>query len=55
MGEWSVRLILNKIKGKEPQQKYLLKPKLIIRDSCNAVYINKLDEQLKEASESKLI
>jgi DNA-binding LacI/PurR family transcriptional regulator len=53
MGKWSVRLILNKIKGKEPQQKYLLKPKLIIRDSCSAVNINKLDGQLKETSESK--
>jgi DNA-binding LacI/PurR family transcriptional regulator len=53
MGEWSVRLILNKIKGKEPQQKYLLKPKLIIRDSCSSVDINKLDGGLKETLESK--
>ena len=43
MGKWSVRLILNKIKGEEPQQKYLLNPKLIIRNSCSTVNINRLD------------
>ena len=43
MGKWSVRLILNKLKKEEPQKKYLLKPKLIIRDSCSSVDINKLD------------
>jgi len=54
MGKWSVRLILNKIKGKEPQQKYLLKPKLIIRDSCSAVNINKLDGEFEKTPESKI-
>jgi len=53
MGKWSVRLILNKLKKEEPQKRYLLKPKLIIRNSCSAVYINKLDGQLKETLESK--
>jgi hypothetical protein len=31
----------------------LLKPKLIIRDSCSSVNINKLDGELKETLESK--
>ena len=53
MGEWSVRLILNKLKKEEPQKKYLLKPKLIIRDSCSSVNINKLDGEFKETPESK--
>jgi DNA-binding LacI/PurR family transcriptional regulator len=53
MGKWSVRLILNKLKKEEPQKKYLLKPKLIIRDSCSSVNINRLDGELKETLESK--
>jgi len=53
MGKWSVRLILNKLKKEEPQKKYLLKPKLIIRDSCSSVNINKLDGEFKETPESK--
>lgn len=53
MGKWSVRLILNKLKKEEPQKKYLLKPKLVIRDSCSSVNINRLDGELKETLESK--
>jgi len=53
MGKWSVRLILNKLKKEPPQKKYLLKPKLIIRESCSSVNINKLDRELKETLESK--
>jgi DNA-binding LacI/PurR family transcriptional regulator len=53
MGKWSVRLILNKLKKEEPQKKYLLKPKLIIRDSCSSVNINKIDGEFKETLESK--
>lgn len=37
MGKEAIRLVLNKIKGKGLQQKCLLKPELIIRDSCAAV------------------
>jgi DNA-binding LacI/PurR family transcriptional regulator len=53
MGKWSVRLILNKLKKEEPQKRYLLKPKLIIRDSCSSVNTNRLDGELKETLESK--
>jgi len=53
MGKWSVRLILNKLKKEKLQKSYLLKPKLMIRDSCSTVNINKLDGQLKETLESK--
>jgi DNA-binding LacI/PurR family transcriptional regulator len=45
MGKWSVKLILNKLKREEPQKKYLLKPKLIIRDSCSPVNVNKSRER----------
>ncbi len=55
MGKWSVRLILNKLRKEEPQKKYVLKPKLMIRNSCSSVNIDKLDGQLKEAPEGKLI
>ena len=53
MGKWSVRLILNKLKKEKPQTKYLLKPKLIIRDSCILVNNGKLHGQLKDTLESK--
>ncbi|HBY57015.1 MAG TPA: LacI family transcriptional regulator [Candidatus Atribacteria bacterium] len=51
MGKWSVRLILNEIKGIRLQKKCLLKPKLIIRDSCSIVNDGKLHKQLKERLE----
>jgi len=51
MGKWSVRLILNKLKKEKPRTKCLLKPKLIIRDSCSMVNDGKLHKQLKERLE----
>ncbi len=45
MGEIAVRLILNEIKGIRLKKRCLLKPKLIIRDSCCAINNNELPEK----------
>lgn len=42
MGKWSVRLVLNELKKEKPQKRYLLKPQLIIRNSCSIVNTDKL-------------